>query len=243
MPMVGLGTVVRYKGAKSRPQNGRYAALATALQAHLRGGGRTIDTAPTYGHGASHAEVAAALRSRWAPARAELFAISKIPPEDMGYRKALLRINRTLEELATPYVDLMLIHRPHGAPNKAGARVPHVSRGMRISTWKALLHAQAMGLVRHVGVANYGIVYLRELEEAGLPPPAAQQLEFHPWIDERQWELVRFCQARGMRIIGYNSLGGLGASRSVKSVSALSAELGRTEAQVRAAARSAELHT
>eukprot|EP00966_Prymnesium_polylepis_P332576 7388062-Prymnesium_polylepis.3 len=37
--------------------------------------------------------------------------------------------------------------------------------------------------------------------------PSANELEFHPWVDEGQAELVRYCKERGIHVIAYNSLG------------------------------------
>ena len=161
LPLVGSGTVVR----SSR----QYKELPTTIRTFLEAGGRLIDTASSYG--GTEAKLAEPL-SR--VARSELFVISKISIPSMGYESTLRQVNATLASLRTRYVDLMLVHRPNNAPGRKGERDRHdarpAPRHVRVS-----VEAQQPGLVRFVGVSNFGIIYLRELEEAGLPPPAANE--------------------------------------------------------------------
>lgn len=201
IPLVGTGTVVR--------SNRQYANLPATIATFLALGGRLIDTAPAYG--GVQAKLAQPLAR---VPRRELFLVSKVSIQGMGYVETLRTVNQTLRQLRTAYVDLFLVHRANNAPGKKGDREARVTSRLRLETYRALLTAQKAGLVRHVGVSNYGILYLNELAEAGLPRPAANELEFHPFIDARQWALVRSCQSRGIHVIAYNSLGGAGGALS-----------------------------
>jgi diketogulonate reductase-like aldo/keto reductase len=58
-----------------------------------------------------------------------------------------------LKETGLTYIDLMLIHAPYGG------------REARKSAWKALVDAQLEGKVRSIGVSNYGVHHLEEMEE------------------------------------------------------------------------------
>ena len=49
---------------------------------------------------------------------------------------------------------------------RKGARQPLLTRELRLGTWRALCDARSAGLLTVAGVSNYGIVYLREIEEA-----------------------------------------------------------------------------
>merc|ERR1740137_392056 len=102
MPLIGLGT------AGYTDQN----LLTTALSSALLSGYRVIDTADLY---SNHQQIATALAMSLPPlglTRADLFIITKIRPTDLGYLKCKYAVRRFLEELVTPYLDLILIHAP-----------------------------------------------------------------------------------------------------------------------------------
>ena len=221
MPFVGTGTVVR--------DNKQFHQISNTIASFLEAGGRLIDTAPSYANGRMQKALAASIK-RWP--RSDLWVTSKIPVPAMGYHKTLMQVNETLRDLQVGYVDLMLVHRATNAPGPKGAKQQRVTQALRLATYRALLNAKVAGLVRHVGVSNHGIVYLEEISEAGLPLPEANEIEFHPWIDERQWALVRYCRQHSIHVIAYNSLGGLGASRATPRVASLAKHYGKTEAQI-----------
>ena len=228
LPAIGMGTVCR--------RNPECLGLATSVVKFLQRGGRHIESAPTYGKGAAHRQIATALRTAGIE-RGQLWLTSKVPVHSMGYTATLKSLNDTLTELSTPYLDLALVHRANSNHHANSNLVAHamlgpVTRTSRIGTWRALQDARQLGMVRHTGVSNYGLVYLRELEEAGLPLPQYIELEYHPWVDELQVSLVRYCQSKGIRIIAYNSLGSLGAQHSTPRVAALAKYLKSSEAQV-----------
>lgn len=85
----------------------------------------------------------------------------------------------------TDYIDLFLIHNPHSGSV------------LRLETYRALLTARSLGLVRSVGVSNYGIHHLQEIESAGLELPSVNQIELHPYCQQR--DIVAYC--RGKRIV------------------------------------------
>ena len=207
-PASGIGTAVRSKA--------QTAGLASVLVNFLESGGRLIDTAPSYGRGAVLTQVGKALSQVGKQLRSRTFVVTKIPPESMGYDATTAEIKRSLDVLRTNYIDAVLIHRPHRALGHKGAGQPLVTRELRLGSWRALLDAKRAGLIAHAGVANWGLVYLNEMQEAGLPLPAINELEFSPWVDDRQRQLVlHHCARLGIRVIAYNSLGG-GAVKRLK---------------------------
>ena len=219
LPLVGLGTV-RLKGGPN-----------TILK-FFSLGGRLVDTAQTYRLGRSIKAVGEASK-RW-PKRSEIFLVSKIPVDAMGYNATRRVIKETLAALQSDYVDMILVHRPWSRDVPTGADDP-VTRAQRLGTWDALVEAQKARRVRFIGVANYGTVYLNELAESGRPQPVVNELEFHPWINARQRELVADCQARGIHVIAYNSLGGANAgaeSEALPQLSTIAARHGKTVSQV-----------
>src|SRR5699024_12570396 len=67
-------------------------------------------------------------------------------------------------------------------------------RSSDLGAWKALVEAQNAGKVRSIGVSNYGIRHLEELENyiknGGGGQIAVGQYELHPWcgrIDVTEW--------------------------------------------------------
>lgn len=112
-------------------------------------------------------------------------------------------VNNTLKETGLSYIDLMLIHAPYGG------------RTARKGAWKALLEAQDAGKVRSIGVSNYGVHHLREMEvymqelEAERGPGKGGvvdvgQWELHPWCTRR--EIVDYCRERGIVCQAYSPL-------------------------------------
>jgi diketogulonate reductase-like aldo/keto reductase len=88
-------------------------------------------------------------------------------------------------------VDLWLIHWPPG-----GRARPDV--------WERFLEAQADGLAQAVGVSNYDIAQLDELERATGRLPAVNQIEWSPSLyDETTLDEHR---RRGVQVEGYSPL-------------------------------------
>src|SRR5450432_3966142 len=113
--------------------------------------------------------------------RSEIFFTSKIPPP-LSYTSAKRQIERTLAETQLPYMDLILLHSPWGG-----------SEG-RKGAWRALVEAQEAGKIHSIGVSNFGVHHLDELEgfikelevERGGKGKggviSVGQYELHPWL-------------------------------------------------------------
>ncbi|KAH8074253.1 aldo keto reductase-like protein [Aureococcus anophagefferens] len=87
--------------------------------------------------------------------------------------------------------DLLLLHSPH-APTAGDASA------------RGALAARDAGLAAFVGVSNFGIRHLEELEAAGLERPAVNQVELHPWL--RRDGLAAWCAAN-VTLAAYSPLG------------------------------------
>ena len=85
--------------------------------------------------------------------REEIFFTSKIPPRSLSYQSTKAQVEKTLKESGLNYIDLMLIHAPYGG------------REARKGAWKALVEAQEEGKIRSLGISNYGVQHLDEMEE------------------------------------------------------------------------------
>ena len=172
MPRIGFGTCCR-KAASGKP-------LITSTLAYLRLGGRLIDTAQRY---QNHKDLAVAIRKGGVP-RSQLWITSKVWTMDgMADRSragAAAQVDIILRELGVEYVDLLLLH---GAKGNTDAQ--------RVDQWRALIDAKAAGKVRHIGVSNYGREQIEQLRAATGVLPAANQLEYHPFVESHVHELVR----------------------------------------------------
>lgn len=55
-----------------------------------------------------------------------------------------------------------------------------------------------------LGVSNYGVEHLKAIEDAKLPLPVVNQIELHPWLQQR--EIVEYCNKKGIIIEAYSPL-------------------------------------
>ncbi len=176
MPRLGLGVFRTRQGAETR----------NAVREALAAGYRLVDTAALYGN---EREVGEAIRASGLP-REEVFVTTKLWNSDHGYDPALRAFDESLAALGLDYVDLYLIHWP----------VP----GLRFDSWRALETLLADGRCRAIGVSNYTIAHLTGLLEASDTLPAVNQVEFHPFLFQR--ELLDFCRAKGVQLEAYSPL-------------------------------------
>ncbi len=51
--------------------------------------------------------------------------------------------------------------------------------------------AAEQGLIRSIGVSNFGIAHLQKLAETAVVKPAVNQIELHPWLQVRRGGSMR----------------------------------------------------
>ncbi|MCI4370523.1 MAG: aldo/keto reductase [Thermoplasmata archaeon] len=173
IPLLGLGVYQSRPGAETQQ------AVAWALEL----GYRHIDTAALY---ENEADVGAAIRASGIP-REDLFVTTKLWQTEHGFEKSQRAAQASLRRLGLSYVDLYLIHSPR-------ANSPEDRR----ASWRGLEKLHRDGLCRAIGVSNYGIRHLEELNGEADVVPAVNQVEFHPFVFDP--ELVAYCDRRGIRI-------------------------------------------
>jgi len=159
------------------------ATCEAAVLAALEAGYRHIDTAAMYGNEES---VGAAIRMSDIP-RENIFVTTKLWNSDHGNPERAL--NTSLRKLKLDYVDLYLIH--------------YLVRERRQS-WRALEALRAEGKARSIGVSNFTISHLTELLAETKTVPAVNQVEFHPYLYQR--DLLDFCDGEGIVIEAYSPL-------------------------------------
>ncbi len=201
IPSVGLGVFRAPRGEVTRT------TVRTALQL----GYWHIDTAAVYGN---EADVGAAVRESGV-SRGEVFVTTKLWNEDQGYESAQRAFDASLARLRLEYVDLYLLHWP----------VP----GKRLESWRALEAIHASGRARAIGVSNFMPNHLDELLGQARVPPAVNQIEVSPFLQQR--DVRTRCAKDGIVVEAYSPLTkGLRLGHPV--VGRIAAEVGRTTAQV-----------
>lgn len=184
IPGVGLGLYYTPPGAAT------YDIVAEALKI----GYRHLDTAGFY---ENEEDVGRAVKDCGVP-REQIHITSKVwPGEDGlwltdGYTAVLDHVKESVKKLGT-HADLYLIHAPFNPPQ-------------RINYYRALEEAQKLGLVKSIGVSNYGIKHIQELLDSPLTSvvPAANEVEMSPFL--RKDAIDAFCQKLGIRLIAYSPL-------------------------------------
>jgi len=119
-----------------------------------------------------------------------------------------------LSTLDTPYVDLLLIHwpgqtgsKPINSTDPACTGPASSPKACRQSTWKAMetIFADGKGAARAIGVSNFEVNHLQDIEELDGLLPSVNQCEFHPfWHPDA---LLAYCAARGITFNGYSPIG------------------------------------
>ncbi|AMT97924.1 MULTISPECIES: aldo/keto reductase [Psychrobacter] len=158
IPVLGLGTW------QSTGQD-----CVAVVKKALEMGYEHIDTAQAYDN---EKEVGQGIKQSGV-ARDKFFLTTKIFPDDMKFQPEKLAeaAKRSLENLDTDYVDLLLLHWPDD-------RVP------LSETIPALCELQKQGLTRHIGVSNFNIADIIEAEKHADVPIVVNQVEFHPFIKQ-----------------------------------------------------------
>lgn len=129
-------------------------------------GYRAIDTAQSYGN---EAAVGSALHKSGL-ARDEVFLTTKIWMSNASYEKARASIDKSLRNLQTDYIDLMLIHQPFG--DYYGA-------------YRAMEEAYRAGKLRAIGVSNFYPDRLIDLCQFAEMTPAVNQVETHVYQQQK----------------------------------------------------------
>ena len=201
IPVIGLGTW------KSEPGEATYQAVLDSIEA----GYRHIDTARAYGNEES---VGSAVRDSGVN-RGDVFVTTKLRWEDEGFESTIEACEKSLNRLNCDYIDLYLIHWP--------------LREKRNHSWKAFIELRERGLCKSIGVSNFTIEHLAEIEAKFGILPAVNQVEFHPYYYQK--ELRDYCNSKNIIIEAYSPLAHAKRLDEPK-LGAISEELGKTPAQV-----------
>lgn len=199
MPALGLGTWRAEPGVVG-------AAVRTAIEL----GYRHIDCAAIYGNQAEIGEALAACFGDGLVRRDDLWITSKLWNDRHAPEDVVPALEETLADLGLDALDLYLVHWPVALrkgkmlPESAADYVSLEDLPLE-TTWKSMEAAVDGGLCRHIGVSNCSVAKLRGLAERARIQPEANQVELHPYLQQR--ELVDYCRDHGIVVTAYSPLG------------------------------------
>jgi alcohol dehydrogenase (NADP+) len=211
---VGLGTFMM-----DRP------TVPAAIRSALSLGYRRIDCAPVYFNEDIVGDTLQEAMGDHVVTREDLFVVSKLASPFHRREHVELAVRKTLSDLRLDHLDLYLVHWPVAFYPVAITSDPTTSIRGRINeeidasdggkridptvsiheTWQAMEALVDQGLVRHIGVSNFPVALLHELMTQARIPPAVNQCEAHPYL--QQTKLVEYCKARGVHFQAYSPLG------------------------------------
>lgn len=158
-----------------------------AVRMALDIGYRHIDTAQMY---KNEREIGQALSISNVP-REDIFLTTKIWHTNLESEDVLQSTEESLRNLDTPYVDLLLIHWPN---NQYDLR----------STIESMLVLRDQGKAMNIGVSNFPLDLLKEVNDDIRAPIFCNQVEFHPFLD--QLDLLDYAIEKDILLTAYSPL-------------------------------------
>ncbi len=175
VPQVGLGAFLSEDGDET----------VNSVKCAIECGYRHIDTAMSYGNETSVAKGIKESKIK----REEIFITTKMSPKDLREKTFEEGFNQSLKNLNVDYIDLYLLHWPTGA---------------YVEAYKFIEKKYKEGKIRAIGVSNFQIHHLKELE--GLTKPMMNQIEQNPQFNN--FELIKYCHENDIQVTGWSPLGG-----------------------------------
>ena len=181
LPAIGLGVF-------QTPPDETRDAVAAALDA----GYRHIDTAAAYGN---EREVGEAVHASKV-GRESVFIETKIWISDYGYEQTLHVFEKSAGKLGVDQIDLLILHQ--ALPS---------AFDKTLDAYRALEKLYADGKVRAIGVSNFMVEQLAQLLEKAQVVPAVNQIELHPYFQQRQVQAMS--AEHGILTQAWSPIGGI----------------------------------
>ena len=154
--------------------------------------------------------------------REELWVTSKLWNTFHQSEHVRLACEKSLSDLRLDYLDLYLIHFPISQryvsieeryppgwffdPDATAPKMELVPVSIR-ETWEGMEGLVDEGLVREIGVSNFGTSLIRDLLSYAKIPPAVLQIESHPYLTQEK--LIRYCKEVEIAVTAFSPLGAL----------------------------------
>ncbi|MCQ3936242.1 MAG: aldo/keto reductase [Chloroflexi bacterium] len=205
LPKIGFGAW--RIGGNSSPNPALDDKSLTALRAALEAGYTHFDTAEMYADGHSEELLGRAIREFGAK-REDVFITSKVTPSHLRYDDVLSACENSLRRLKMDYIDLYLIHWPHG-----GSKYNE--------TFKALNKLVRDGKVRHLGVSNFNLRLLKLARELSETPILTNQVPFS--VSDRSYVkngVLEYCRQNDILFTAYSPVdeGNLRSNKTLETI-------------------------
>ncbi|MEE3853058.1 aldo/keto reductase [Gordonia sp. LSe1-13] len=196
---------------------------ATAVRTALDVGYRHIDTAAAY---LNERGVGDAIAQSGID-RSEVFLETKIWITDYGYDQTLHAFDKSAGKLGVEQIDLLILHQ--ALPGEFE---------LTIDAYRALEKLYSDGRVRAIGVSNFMPDHLSRLLEATSIVPAINQVEVHPYFQQR--DVLATDTEHGVLSQAWSPIGGItfyrdgsaGSTLDDQVIGTIAAAHGKTAAQV-----------
>jgi len=205
LPKIGFGTWSI--GGGSYPDPSLDSASLTALRSALEVGYTHFDTAEGYASGHSEELVGRAIREANAK-REDLFITTKVSPEHLRYDALLKSCEGSLRHLGMDYIDLYLIHWPGTGTNYE-------------ETFRALNKLVRDGKVKHLGVSNFKLKLLKQVQLLSETPILTNQVPYRlPDKAYAENGVIEYCQQNDILVTAYSPVKfrNLPVNKTVKAV-------------------------
>ena len=177
MPIFGLGMY------QANPGEETSSAVAYSVG---KAGYTLLDCAQYY---KNEVDISTGLKSSGVP-REKIFIVTKLFQTKDGKEGAKSVVEESLKLMNVKYIDQYLLHAPHG--------------GKVLECYDVLLDYQKKGIIKSVGVSNFGVKHLEALKNSGRPLPQVNQIELHPWCTNE--DIVKWCREHKVAVVGYSPL-------------------------------------
>jgi diketogulonate reductase-like aldo/keto reductase len=149
---------------------------------------------------------------------------SMTPQEVQKHTKEFFE--KSLLELNIGYVDLMLLHWP-GEMKKGTVET---NRKLRLAAWTVLEECYHRGWCRAIGVANFSVGHLQQLEEDGAKiRPHVNQIEAS--IEVQYTDIREYCKSKNIVLQAHSAIRGISKHAS-KFIKDLGQKYGKDDGQI-----------
>lgn len=190
LPKIGFGTWSI--GGESSPDPKLDSASMTALRSALEIGYTHFDTAEYYADGHAEELVGRAVRESGRK-REDVVITTKVSPEHLAHNEALKACERSLQRLKMEYIDLYLIHWPPRSIAKLDEAFPALNKLVR------------EGKVRHLGVSNFNLKWLKRAQELSETPIITNQVPYR--LPDKSYVangVIEYCQQNDILVTAYS---------------------------------------